>query len=187
MSKWIESTVAQVTRLQRAGGTPSVTNREYYGGEIPFVTIEDITNSSRYLEKTERSLTKKGLRNSAAWLLTKSYILYSMYATVGKPVINKINCSTNQAIIALEETDHIEQLFLYYQLLFIRPNIYRYTAQTTQSNLNAGTVKKLTISYPEDKRVQRKNIENINFNRCYHRKNRNADSKIPANQNWFNV
>ena len=156
MSKWIETTVGQATKFQRAGGTPTATNREYYGGKIPFVIIEDITNSSRYLEQTEKSLTEKGLRNSAAWLLTKPYILYSMYATVGKPVINKINCATNQAIIALEEAEHLDQLFLYYQLLLIRPQVYKYTAQTTQSNLNAGTVKKLIISYPQDKRAQQK-------------------------------
>jgi type I restriction enzyme S subunit len=149
MSKWIESTVGLLTKVQRAGGTPAATNHEYYGGEIPFVTIEDITNSSRYLEKTEKCLTQKGLINSAAWLLTKPFILYSMYATVGKPVINVMNCATNQAIIALEENDSIEQLFLYYYLLYIRPKIYKYTAQTTQSNLNAETVKKLLISYSD--------------------------------------
>lgn len=158
MSEWIESTVGQVTKTKRAGGTPTATNGEYYGGEIPFVIIEDITNSSRYLEQTVKFLTEKGLRNSAAWLITKPHVLYSMYATVGIPVINKINCATNQAIIALEEAEDIEQLFLYYQLLYIRPQVYKYTAQTTQSNLNAKTVNNLVISYPKNKKIQQKII-----------------------------
>jgi len=156
MSEWIHSTVGAVTAYQRAGGTPSVTVDEYYGGEIPFVTIEDITKSTRFLDKTEKRLSEKGLLNSAAWLIKEPHILYSMYATVGKPIINHIPCATNQAIIALKESPEIEQSFLYYQLLFIRPQVYKYTSQTTQSNLNAGSVKKLSISYPKDRQQQQK-------------------------------
>lgn len=156
MSEWIDSTVGSVTLYQRAGGTPTATTDSFYGGDIPFVTIEDITNGTRFLDRTVKNLTEAGLANSAAWLIKEPHILYSMYATVGKPIINRIDCATNQAIIALKESSEIEQSFLFYQLLFIRPSVFKYTAQTTQSNLNAGSVKKLPISYPKDKREQRK-------------------------------
>lgn len=156
MSEWIHSTVGAVTAYQRAGGTPTAGTDAFYGGEIPFVTIEDITNGTRFLDRTEKNLSELGLRNSAAWLIQEPHILYSMYATVGKPIINRIPCATNQAIIALKESPEIEQSFLFYQLLFIRPQVYRFTAQTTQSNLNAGSVKKLPISYPKEKAEQRK-------------------------------
>ena len=156
MSEWIHSTVGAVTSYQRAGGTPTATNEAFYGGDIPFVTIEDITNGTRFLDRTEKNLSELGLLNSAAWLIKEPHILYSMYATVGKPIINRIACATNQAIIALKESQGIEQSFLFYQLLFMRPDVYKYTSQTTQSNLNAGSVKKLPISYPKDKGEQRK-------------------------------
>lgn len=156
MSEWIHSNVGAVTAYQRAGGTPTATTDAYYGGEIPFVTIEDITNGTRYLDKTVKNLSELGLRTSAAWLIKEPHILYSMYATVGKPIINRIVCATNQAIIALKETDTIEQKFLFYQLLFIRPQVYKFTSQTTQSNLNASSVRKLPIAYPRSKQTQRK-------------------------------
>lgn len=156
MSEWIHSTVGEVTVYQRAGGTPTATTDSFYGGEIPFVTIEDITNGTRFLDRTEKNLSESGLSNSAAWLIKEPHILYSMYATVGKPIINRISCATNQAIIALKESEKIEQTFLFYQLLFIRPDVYKFTSQTTQSNLNAGSVKKLPISYPRNKCEQRK-------------------------------
>jgi type I restriction enzyme S subunit len=156
MSEWVTSTVGGVTAYQRAGGTPSATVERYYGGDINFVTIEDITSGGRFLERTEKSLTAEGLRSSAAWFIEEPHILYSMYATVGKPIVNHITCATNQAIIALKPTDAIDRTFLYYQLLFIRPEVYKYTAQTTQSNLNAGSVRRLPIRYPRDKRSQQK-------------------------------
>lgn len=156
MSEWISSNVGAVTLYQRAGGTPTATMNAYYGGEIPFVTIEDITNGTRYLDKTVKNLSELGLRTSAAWQIKEPHILYSMYATVGKPIINRIACATNQAIIALKESEAIEQSFLFYQLLFIRPQVYKFTSQTTQSNLNARSVRRLPIAYPKDKAAQRK-------------------------------
>jgi type I restriction enzyme S subunit len=156
MNEWIRSTIEDVTIYQRAGGTPSVSIDSYYGGDIPFVTIEDITNGTRFLDRTIKSLSESGLANSAAWLIREPHILYSMYATVGKPIVNRISCATNQAIIALKEREEIDQIFLYYQLLFIRPDVYKFTSQTTQSNLNAKTVKKLPILYPRNLVKQRK-------------------------------
>ncbi|MBC3918126.1 restriction endonuclease subunit S [Undibacterium sp. CY18W] len=156
MSEWIDSTVGKVTEYQRAGGTPTATINSFYGGDIPFVTIEDITNGTRFLDRTEKCLSESGLANSNAWFIKEPHILYSMYATVGKPIINRIACATNQAIIALKTSSEIEPSFLFYQLLFMRPEVYKYTSQTTQSNLNAGSVKKLPISYPRNKNEQKK-------------------------------
>ena len=159
MSEWVDSTVAGVTEYQRAGGTPLATVPNYYGGEISFVTIEDITRSGRYLDRTERNLSAEGLRGSAAWLLKDEHVLYSMYATVGKPIINRISCATNQAIIALKPNANIDLKFLYYQLLFIRPDVYKYTAQTTQSNLNARVVREIPIRYPCSRTEQARIVE----------------------------
>jgi type I restriction enzyme, S subunit len=78
MSEWIHSTVGAVTAYQRAGGTPTAGTDAFYGGEIPFVTIEDITNGTRFLDRTEKNLSVLGLRNSAAWLIQEPHILYSM-------------------------------------------------------------------------------------------------------------
>ena len=154
MNKWIHGYLADVTSYQKAGGTPSVSNPAFYDGDIPFVIIEDMTNSYRFLTKTEKKLTLEGVNNSSAWLVPEGHILYSMYATVGKPVINKIDCATNQAIIALKASDKVNSNYLFYWLEYIKPSIWKYTTQTTQSNLNAGVVRRLPVSYPEDKNVQ---------------------------------
>ena len=156
MSDWALATLGELTQYQRAGGTPTATNPKYYGGDIPFVTIEDITRSRRELHRTQRSLTAAGLSASAAWVMHDRHILYSMYATVGKPVLNCIPCATNQAIIALKPNEKIDLEFLYYQLAFIEPSVYKFTSQTTQSNLNASSVRSLPISYPTSKASQQR-------------------------------
>ncbi|MCF8395941.1 MAG: restriction endonuclease subunit S [Melioribacteraceae bacterium] len=96
---------------------------------------------------------------SAAWLVLENHILYSMYATVGKPIINKIPRATNQAIIALKPNSNIDLEFLYYAVVFIEFNIYKYTSQITQSNLNARSIKNLPLQCPIELRNQKKIAE----------------------------
>ena len=37
----------------KAGGTPTSTNKEYYNGEIPFLSINDITKQGKYVRCTK--------------------------------------------------------------------------------------------------------------------------------------
>lgn len=151
MSEWVDSNVEKVTIYQKAGGTPPVSDDRFYGDGVPFVVIEDMTKVAQYLDETTKEITQAGLDSSAAWLIKEPHVLYSMYATVGKPVISRVPCATNQAIIALKENDEILQLYLYYALEFIRPSVWKFTSQTTQANLNASVVRRLPVKYPKCK------------------------------------
>ena len=55
----------------KAGGTPTSTNKEYYNGEIPFLSINDITKQGKYVRYTENHLSQSGLENSSAWVVPK--------------------------------------------------------------------------------------------------------------------
>jgi type I restriction enzyme, S subunit len=151
MENWKENTIEHLCKRIQSGGTPKSDMAEYYGGEIPFVTIEDITASDRYLTKTKKSITEEGVRNSAAWVVPVDSIMYSIYATLGVPLINKIKVATNQAILNLIVNSHkIDREYLYYYLLSLKSQIYQFSTQTTQSNLNAAIVKSFKVRYPEN-------------------------------------
>ena len=64
----------------KAGGTPTSTNKEYYNGEIPFLSINDITKQGKYVRYTENHLSQSGLENSSAWIVPKYSLIMSMYA-----------------------------------------------------------------------------------------------------------
>jgi len=149
-SGWNSMPLKDLSLLTRAGGTPSSDNELYYGGDIPFVAIEDITLSRKYLDSTKKHLTDIGLKSSSAWLVPMECILYSMYATVGKVRINKVPVSTNQAILAIKPNELIiDTEYLYYFLCSIEHKILSETSQTTQANLNAEKVRNFVISFPE--------------------------------------
>ena len=154
---WVETKLEDIAIHLQAGGTPSTKKPEYYkNGTIPFVKIDDITDSNtRYLETTKIKITEQGLENSAAWIIPENSILYTMYASYGIPIINKIKVATSQAIIAyLPPKDLISLDFVYYFLKFMKSFVI--PKGTTQKNLNAGIVKNIRVLLPplnEQKRI----------------------------------
>ena len=87
--EWEEKKLSQIIYKAKAGGTPKSSIKEYYNGNIPFLSINDMTNEGKYITYTEKSITEKGLKNSSAWLVPEKSLLYSMYASVGFVSINK--------------------------------------------------------------------------------------------------
>ncbi|WP_158730495.1 restriction endonuclease subunit S [Flavobacterium sp. I-STPA6A] len=157
---WHLKQVVEFASKMQSGGTPKSDNLEYYNGEIPFVAIDDLSKSNKYISKTQKKITNKGLINSSAWLVPKYSLLYSIYATLGVPRINLIEVATNQAILNILPNKKIISLeFLYYLLLEKRNTILSHSAHTTQSNLNAKVVKELEFVFPKSTVEQNKIAE----------------------------
>jgi type I restriction enzyme S subunit len=157
---WHLKRVVEFASKMQSGGTPKSDNLEYYNGEIPFVAIDDLSKSNKYISKTQKKITNKGLVNSSAWLVPKYSLLYSIYATLGVPRINLIEVATNQAILNILPNKKIISLeFLYYLLLEKRNTILSHSAHTTQSNLNAKVVKELEFVFPKSTVEQNKIAE----------------------------
>ena len=142
----------------KAGGTPKSTNKDYYNGYIPFLTISDMTTQGKYIYYTDKSITEAGLNNSTAWLVPKNSIIISMYASYGLVSINKIDLTTSQAMfnMVINKNYVVEYIYYYLYYLYIS-NFYNSIVSTgTQSNLNAEQIKLLDIYIPcynEQKRI----------------------------------
>ena len=130
----------------KAGGTPTSTNKEYYNGEIPFLSINDITKQGKYVRYTENHLSQSGLENSSAWVVPKYSLIMSMYASVGLVTINEIPITTSQAMFAMQLKDKDLLDYLYYYLSYFKYRyIHKYLETGTQSNINADIVRGIMI------------------------------------------
>jgi len=134
----------------KSGGTPSTSRTDFYGGEIPFVSIEDMTGCEKYLLSTKKTLTHAGLDGSNAWLVPSNSILYSIYATLGVPRINLVPVATNQAILAMIcRPQLVDQGFLYYWLDYARESLVNAnSSQTTQKNLSKSVIGTFSVDHP---------------------------------------
>lgn len=79
------------------GKTPATSNSEYYGNEIPFVTIPDMHNNL-LITTTNRSLSKKGADSQIKKYLRKGSICISCIATPGLVSQITSEAQTNQQI-----------------------------------------------------------------------------------------
>ncbi len=130
----------------KAGGTPNSTNKTYYNGEIPFLSINDITNQGKYIRYTENHLSQSGLENSSAWVVPEYSLIMSMYASVGLVTINEIPITTSQAMFAMQLKDKDLLDYLYYYLSYFKYRyIHKYLETGTQSNINADIVRGIMI------------------------------------------
>ena len=94
--EWALASLGDIADKMRAGGTPSRKETTYWHGEIPLVLIEDITKSNKYLHITTETITQDGLNNSSSWCVPSGNLIYSLYGTVGRVVINEMPVAITQ-------------------------------------------------------------------------------------------
>ena len=146
--EWKNYALGDITSMS-SGGTPKSSVVEYYGGDIPWVSIADMTSQGKWILKTERNLTNLGLESSSARLFSKNTILYAMYASIGECSIAKTELSSSQAILGIKCKNGLHFEFLYFHLCSLKEKIKLQGQQGTQSNLNAGMVKDFKIRLPD--------------------------------------
>lgn len=146
--EWKIVKLESLIKKGKAGGTPSSTNSDYYNGDIPFLSIKDMTDQGKYIVKTEKTITEEGLNNSSAWIIPKNSLLYSIYASIGLVAINRSDISTSQAIYGIILKDGVSLEYMYYYLTYFKKNIHKYIETGTQGNLNAKLLKSFEILLP---------------------------------------
>ena len=82
MSSWRECKLGEVIEII-GGGTPKTSISEYWNGNIPWLSVVDFNTGKKYVSKTEKTITEKGLKNSSTKLLQKNDIIISARGTVG--------------------------------------------------------------------------------------------------------
>lgn len=92
-SKWDLVKLGDITEIL-SGGTPSTEVKEYWGDDIPWVTLLD--TKQKFLYQTNRKLTKLGLQKSSAKVLPIDTVVFSSRATIGRVAITKVEACTNQ-------------------------------------------------------------------------------------------
>ena len=145
--EWKTVRLGNITEMS-SGGTPNTKNKEYWNGNIVWVTIKDITSANNFLYDSEKKITKKGLENSSAKMFPINTILYAMYASIGECIISKVECTTSQAILGIECSEKIDFMFLYYLLVSYKNNAKRMRQTGTQPNLNKQIVSDFEFNIP---------------------------------------
>lgn len=96
------------------GGTPKTSCPEYWNGDIPWLSVKDFNNNSRYVYSTEKHITALGLDNSSTKMLQKDDIIISARGTVGEMAMIPFPMAFNQSCYGIRGKECVDKVFLYY-------------------------------------------------------------------------
>ncbi|MGN5223688.1 restriction endonuclease subunit S [Aeromonas veronii] len=138
-----------------AGATPTRSNLDFYGGNIPWFKSGELT--SDYIFKSEESVTELALSKSSLRYNDVGDVLVAMYgATIGKTAILGVKATTNQAVCACTTFDGFLNLYLLKLLKAYRPRLIGMGAGGAQPNISKDKLIATIVALPpfnEQKRI----------------------------------
>ena len=132
-----------------SGGTPSSTNRAYWGGDIVWLTPQDLGAFKECLVgASARGITKEGYDSCGATLAPAGSVAISTRAPIGYVGILSIAACTNQGCRLLVPTGAVRSDYLYYSLKVARVTLESLGQGTTFPELSRAALAAFSVSLP---------------------------------------
>ena len=135
------------------GKTPSTINEKNFGGNIPFITIDDIRGNT-YIFKTQRTLSNKGAESQKNKYLKDNTLGDSCIGTIGVMGFNSILSQTNQQINSIIFSKEENREYIYFSLKLY----FEHTSAKTGNifaNMNKEEFSSILIVVPTLKLISR--------------------------------
>ena len=162
------------------GGTPKTTNREFWDGDIPWITPGDI-GDSKHICNTERSITEAGLNSSNTKLLNIGDVVISARGSVGKLAVCDRPMVFNQSCYAIrtKNKDTLDQEYVYYLMKQCVRYLLQNAGGAVFKAIVMSTLKRTPVHIPETKQTETHRLYPLHLRRPY-RKQPAADSVAGA-------
>ncbi len=136
------------------GKTPSKSQTEYFGGNIPFIKIPDM-HDQVFINTTEDSLTEAGENTQKNKTVPAGSICVSCIATVGLVSITTQNSQTNQQINTLIPNNEKFLEYSYFTLVSMKSDLQAIgSGGSTTLNVNTSVFSGLEILIPNTELVK---------------------------------
>ena len=147
-SDWTIGTIDDLAKDVVCGKTPSTKKVEYYGSDIPFVTIPDM-HGKIYTVTTERYLSKLGASSQAKKSLPKNSVCVSCIGTAGLVTLVAEESQTNQQINSIIPKDGFSPYYIYLLMQTLSDTINKLgQSGSTIVNLNKSQFGKIQVNIP---------------------------------------
>ncbi|EQD93447.1 type I restriction endonuclease subunit S [Helicobacter pylori PZ5080] len=146
---WQRVRLGDIAEIKRGASPRPIENPKWFctNSNVGWVRISDISKSSRFLYKTAQKLSKKGIEKSR--FIKQNSLIMSMCATIGKPIITKIDTCIHDGFVVFENPK-TDLNYLYYFLCYIEKEWLESGQQGSQVNLNVDLIKNKEVFCPKD-------------------------------------
>ncbi|MFJ7169631.1 restriction endonuclease subunit S [Streptomyces globosus] len=150
-TRYGEVKISEVVSRAFAGGTPSRSNPEFYGGDIPWLKSGEVENDS--IVTASEFITEAGLQGSNAKMVPPGATVVAMYGqgdTKGRAGFVEASVATNQAVLALVPDERLVlPRFLLHAVRSKTDDLRHRAVGSSQPNLSKGLVVSQTIPMPD--------------------------------------
>ena len=131
-----------------SGGTPKRSNKNYFTGDIPWVTSGELNDI--FIHDSFEHINEEAIENSSAKLVPIGSLLLGMYDSAGlKSSISSKVLTTNQAIAFSKLDDDIcNTIFVYFCIQLMRDKLLKKQRGVRQKNFNLSMIKEISIPIP---------------------------------------
>lgn len=147
-------TIEEISENVVCGKTPSTSVKEYWGKEIPFITIPDM-HGNNFIHTTERYLSEQGKLSQAKQTLPTNSICVSCIATVGLVSLTTQESQTNQQINSIICKSDVSFYYVFLTLKNMTEELKRLGAGgSTTLNVSKSLFASIKLKIPSEKDMQ---------------------------------
>ena len=152
---WIQNQISDIATIKRGASPRPITDPKYFSNNssIGWVRISDVTKAKQYLDATDQYVSELG-KHKSRYLPSGSMIM-SICATIGKPIITKIDTCIHDGFVVFDQLKS-DMNFFFQFLLKIQTKWYKYGQPGAQINLNTSIVNREKIflpTFPEQQKI----------------------------------
>ncbi len=160
MSEWKYLSILEIAAIV-SGATPATNVKEYWDGEIMWITPNDLSNiKSRFINASERRISAQGLKSASISITPARSVVMSSRAPIGYFALSTRDFTTNQGCKSFMFNENQDSEFHYYNFLYHTELFKRYGSGSTFKEISKSNIEKLSFLIPIDKREQQ-NIATI--------------------------
>ena len=144
---WAIKTVGELSSVKRGASPRPIKDARWWGGNVGWVRISDVTSSNKYLKKTTQYLSAEGVSKSVK--INKGEVVLSICATIGRPIIVSVDACIHDGFVWFDKlSQSIDREFWYYFLTSKEEYFSSQRQSGTQGNLNTAIVSDLNCLLP---------------------------------------
>jgi type I restriction enzyme S subunit len=147
-NQWVWTKVGEFVEIIRGASPRPAGSPRYFGGNIPWITVGELTkNENIYLKTVSSYVTEEGRENSR-FVKADTLLLTNSGATLGVPKITLIDGCINDGSVALLGLDVVLKLYLYFFLKSQTKRLRQINQGAAQPNLNTDIVRNIVVPFP---------------------------------------
>ncbi len=163
IADWEHHNFSDLCKIVRGGSPRPAGSPEFYGGDIPFMKVADITRiTTPYVESTEHFIKPAGLKKTRM-VKANTLLLTNSGATLGVPAICTFDTTFNDGIAAFLDLPSESLLFYYYFWTKKTPELRAINKGAAQPNLNTDIIGAVELDIPslEEQKVITNILEHL--------------------------